>query len=89
MKDGKVVIYQTNVSHMIARFTDGSLDIESTIYGNDDFWESEKHYVFNKQQTEKLLSIISIEELCKKCKSAMWLEQFLEKHNLLHSEAGI
>ena len=73
---------------MIARFKDGYLDIESTIYGNDDFWDSEKHYTFTKQEVEKLLSVISIEELCEKCKSAMWLEKFLKENNLLHSEGG-
>lgn len=91
MNDSTITMYQTSTSHMIARFSDGKLDIESCVYGDDDYPDSEKHYIFNEEQLEKLLSVISFEKLMEKCQKglSLWLEEFLEKNNLEHEEKGI
>ncbi len=63
---------------------DGSLELTSEVYGDDDHPDSEKHYVFSKEQTDKLFSMISLEDLIESCQRGrlFWLEAFLRRNGI-------
>lgn len=82
MKDQRFNIYNEQYVHLGGDITDGSLHLESEVYGED--YDSEKHYTFSKEETEKLFSIISLEdfiELCRK-EHLIGMEQFLADHHV-------
>ena len=84
MEDRSFVIYQELFVYLGGEIKDGSLELTSEVYGDDDHPDSEKHYIFSKVQTEKLFSLISLEELIETCRRGrlLWLEAFLRKNGI-------
>lgn len=84
MEDRSFVIYQELFVYLGGEIKDGSLELTSEVYGDDDYPDSEKHYVFSKEQTDKLFSLISLEDLFESCRRGrlFWLEAFLRKNGI-------
>ena len=85
-----ITIYCNRTSALSAWFKDdGSLDITSEVYGEEH--DDEKHYLFTKEQVDKLLAIIPFEKIVEECRKrefVYWLEDFLAENNIEHSEIG-
>ena len=82
MPDTDLEIYYGNGTGFYGKIRDGSLHMISEVWGDDH--DSEKHYEFIVEDTNKLFSIISVEgfiELCKK-ERVKGFEEFIEKNNL-------
>ena len=60
--------------------------MESDIVGDDQYPDSEKIYSFSKEETEKLFSIISVDDFVKLCreKHLMGMEEFLEDNKIAY-----
>ena len=76
MKDGKFDIYNERFVYLGGEISNGCLELISEVYGDDDHPDSEKHYLFSESQTEKLFSLISMEDFIAFCQRGhlMWLE---------------
>jgi len=86
MKDQKIVCYKSRYSYLGGEIKDGKLQLESDVYDVEDGMGGEKHYSFSKEETEKLFSIISVEDfiaLCKK-KHVGGMEDFLEENKITY-----
>ena len=82
--DRKLSIYDERYVHLFGEISDGCLHLESDVYGDD--YDSEKHYMFSREETEKLFSIISIEDFISLCreKHLIGMEEFLEENNIIY-----
>ena len=82
MKDIKITIYDELYIHLFGDITNGCLHLESAVYGDD--YDSEKHYSFSKEETERLFSIISLEDFILLCreKRLIGMEAFLKRNNI-------
>ena len=71
------------------RITDGCLSLVSKAYGDD--YDSEKHYDFSKGETEKLFSILTLDEFVNLCntKKLIGMESFLERKGITYSSCTI
>lgn len=49
-------------SYLGGEITDGVLTVESEVYGGDDWYDSERYYTLTKESTEKLFSLVTVEE---------------------------
>lgn len=67
----------------------GCLNLESVVYGDD--FESEKHYLFSKETTEKLFSILTLESFIEMCKSVplLEIEKFFEENDIKYESIVI
>ena len=81
MPDMSLIIYNETNVNLNGDIKDGRLHITSEVYGD---YNSEKHYIFTVEQTNKLFLIIDVDsfvELCRKEK-LIGMEQFLEKNGI-------
>ena len=75
-------IYSEQNISLTGKIIDGCLSLESNVYGDEH--DSEKHYEFSKEETEKLFNLITKDdfiELCKK-KRLIGMEEFLDKNHI-------
>lgn len=78
--DQKFIIYDEKYVHLSGEISDGCLYLESDVYGEE--YDSEKYYSFSKEETEKLFSIISLNDFITLCQTRrlIGMEDFLEKN---------
>ena len=83
MKDRKFVIYKERYISLSGQIAGGCLSLDSEVHGDD--FDSEKHYRFTKEQTEKLFSIISHDDFLELCreKHLVGMEDFLSKYGIV------
>lgn len=76
------VIYSEGNSTLEGDIKEGRLHLESCVYGED--YDSEKHYTFSKEDTDKLFSLMSLSDFIKACQEGhlMWLEDYLEENDI-------
>ena len=75
-------IYSEQNISLTGKIIDGCLSLESNVYGDEH--DSEKHYEFSKEETEKLFNLITKDdfiELCKK-KRLIGMEEYLDKNHI-------
>ena len=75
-------IYKENNVSLTGKIVDDCLSLDSLVYGDE--YDSEKHYEFSKEETEKLFNLVSMNnfiELCQK-KHLNGMEEFLNKNNI-------
>ncbi|MDD7408272.1 MAG: hypothetical protein SOV71_03815 [Anaerovoracaceae bacterium] len=82
MEDRKFTIYQRKHTYLGGKVEDGCLSLESDVYGPE--YDSEKMYSFSKEETEKLFSVITLEDFIKLCrkKNVSGMEDFLEQNDI-------
>lgn len=84
MKNQEINIYsEPNVS-FYGRIKKGCLSLTSEVYGGDDYPDSEMHLNFTKEQTNKLFSLLSLDDFLKLCreKRVSGLLEFLEANDI-------
>ena len=88
IKDLKFEIYNELYVYLGGEISKGCLELTSEVYGDDDYPDSEKHYVFTESQTEKLFSLINLEEFIDSCRRGhlLWLEWFLRENRITPRE---
>ncbi len=61
---------------------DGCLNMDSEVYGEDH--DSEKHYMFSKEETNKLFSLLSLKAFIELCKNEnlVGMTAYLDKNNI-------
>ena len=91
MEDKKFVVYYERYVFLDGVIKDGCLELISEVIGDEDYPDSEKHYIFTQEQTEKLFSIISLEDLIESCRKGglIWLEDFLSEKGIKPQECTI
>ena len=82
MQDRDIDIYGGGGTSLGGYIREGCLILKSEVYGDD--YESERNYKFTKEDTEKLFSIISIEDFIELCKRerVRGMEKFLHKNGI-------
>ena len=88
LQDRDFVIYNEQYVYLGGRIHAGCLELTSEVTGDDIYPDSEKHYIFSETQTEKLFSLISLEEFVASCQSGhlLWMEHFLRTHGIRPKE---
>lgn len=88
MKDCNFTIYNELFVYLGGEIKNGSLEITSEVFGDENYPDSEKHYIFSESQTEKLFSLINLEDFIGSCRSGrlLWLERFLREHGITPRE---
>ena len=88
MTDCNFTIYNEQYVYLGGEIKNGCLELTSEVFGDENYWDSEKHYVFSGSQTEKLFSLISLEDFIDSCRRGhlLWLEQFLREHGITPEE---
>ncbi len=91
MKDQHFSCYAGSGSSLSGYICDGRLYLDSEIYGGDDFYDSESHYVFSKEETDRLFSIISLDDFISLCRSShlLGMEEFLQQHGIKYGNIVI
>lgn len=81
MKDMSIEIYARDHVYLDAIIKGNELTIISNVFGE---YDSEKTYSFTKEQTEKLFSLISLEDFIKSCRERdiEWMEVFLRNNDI-------
>ena len=82
MEDRKIAVYREQSVFLDLSIVDGCLRMDSEVFGPS--YDSEAHYTFSKEETEKLFQLISVEdfvELCRK-ENLHGMERFLKKHRI-------
>ncbi len=82
MEDLDFVIYKEKYISLAGQILGGCLMLDSEVCGDD--FDSEKHYRFTKEQTEKLFSIIAFDDFIELCreKHLIGMEDFLNEHSI-------
>ncbi|MBO4220475.1 MAG: hypothetical protein J5933_06090 [Clostridia bacterium] len=77
--------YSDRYSSLSGRIADGCLSMTSEIYGGD--FDSEKHYLFSAEETEKLFSAVTLKEFIELCRTGrvLGMEAFLEGNGITSS----
>ncbi len=88
MEDIKFVIYKEKYISLVGQISGSCLLLDSEVCGDD--FDSEKHYRFTKEQTEKLFSIIAFDDFLALCREnhLIGMEAFLETHGIFPETAG-
>ena len=88
MQNQSFNIYSERYVHLFGEITDGCLHLESDVYGDD--YDSEKHYMFSKEETAKLFSLISLKDFIALCRKEylIGMERFLEENGITYRSAG-
>ena len=82
MKDQSFTVYVESGICLSGSIWCGCLQMTSEVYGGG--YSSEKHYVFTKEETEKLFSICSLEEFIEICREGhcAGMEAFLKENGI-------
>lgn len=91
MEDQYFSCYSSSTSSLRGHIRDGCLYLDSEIYGDDDFYDSESHYVFSKEETDRLFSIISLDDFISLCRNShlLGMEEFLRQHGIKYGNIVI
>ena len=75
-------IYSEQNISLTGKIIDGCLSLESNVFGDEH--DSEKHYEFSKEETEKLFNLISMDDFTKLCKKehVIGMEEFLDTNHI-------
>ena len=81
MEDRKFTIYDEISVYLGGEIKDGCLHLESDVFGE---FDSEQHYSFSKEDTDKLFLLISFEDFCELCRREhlSGMREFLEKNGI-------
>lgn len=82
LTDMKLDIYSGGGISLQGIIKDGCLHLTSEVWGDD--YDSEKHYVLTREDTEKLFSIIEVDEFIEECREGhtLWMEDFFEMNGI-------
>lgn len=85
MKNQSFSIYHGGGVYFGGSIRDGKLEMVSEVYGDD--YDSERHYTFSKEATDKLFRSISLEGFIRLCKkgSLDGMEEYLKEHGIEYS----
>ena len=89
MKEQSFAIYNEKYVHLNGDIDkEGCLHLDSEVYGED--YDSEMHYTFSKTETDRLFSIISLEEFIALCRDQhlRGMEQFLKNNHIHYDSIG-
>ena len=82
MRDQSFDIYSERYVHLYGDIKDGCLHLESLVFGEE--YDSEKHYSFTKEETERLFEILPLKEFIELCRHehVSGMEAFFTEHGL-------
>ena len=82
--DQFITVYDEPNVHLSGEIKAGCLHLESDVYGDD--YDSEKHYSFTREETEKLFETITLEEFIALCreKHLIGMEEFLNNAGITY-----
>ncbi len=82
MGKNSFVIYEEENVTLKGDIKNGRLHLESNVYGED--YDSEKHYSFSKEDTERLFSLLPLDDFIIECRKGhlMWLEDYLKENDI-------
>lgn len=85
LQDKGLSMYFGSSVYLGGEITDGVLTVESEVYGDDDgYYDSERYYTLTKESTEKLFSLVTVEEfeeIGRVC-NLTGLLRFLDRHEI-------
>lgn len=90
MKEQSFAIYNERYVHLNGDIDqDGCLKLLSEVYGED--YDSERHYSFSREETDKLFSIISLEDFISLCQEQRLagMEKFLAENHIMYGTITI
>ena len=89
MKDQSFVLYREKYVFLGGKISDGCLELHSSVDMGD--FDSERFYSFTKEETDKLFSVISLEEFKKLCRDGnlTGLEAFLGENGIMYNSFTI
>lgn len=90
MKPQDIHFYSGGGSSLIGRIDEeGCLHLDSEVWGGD--YDSEKHYKFSKEETDKLFSLISLEDFIALCQEqhVRGMERFLDSNRISYGTITI
>ena len=89
MKDQYFDVYTQKYISLCGGIRDGCLYMDSEVWGPG--WDSEKHYLFSREATEKLFSVCSLEEFIELCREGhvSGMEAFLERNGIAYGSVTI
>ena len=84
MYDRSFICYSERYVFLGGKIEGGCLSMESDVAGGDQYPDSEKIYSFSKEETDRLFSIISVDDFIKLCreKGVGGMEDFLEENRI-------
>ncbi|MDO5439779.1 MAG: hypothetical protein Q4F09_07145 [Erysipelotrichaceae bacterium] len=82
MKDCRFDIYDERYVSLSGSIENGCLKLTSLVFGED--YDSEKNYSFSRKGTDKLFSLVSLEEFKNICRSGhlLGMEKFLTDNDI-------
>lgn len=82
-------IYNISHVHLNGEIRNGKLHIISEVYGDD--YDSEKHYELSKEETNRLFSLISLEDFIDYCRKnhVSGMEDLFNSYNITYYSRGI
>lgn len=88
-EDQEFTVYYYVTVYLGGMIRNGCLELDSEVYGEE--YDSEKHYMFGRRETEKLLSIVTLQEFIELCRrgSLMGMEAFLRENGIRYSSVTI
>ncbi len=88
-EDQEFTIYYYISIYLGGRIRNGCLELESEVYGEE--YDSEEHYIFSRKETEKLFSIVTLDEFIALCQRGhlIGMETFLRENGIRYSSVTI
>lgn len=82
MEDVRISVYHENPVFLDLNIVDGCLRMDSEVYGPP--YDSEAHYVFSKEETEKLFQLITLDDFVAMCRKEhlTGMKRFLKKQSI-------
>ncbi len=82
MEDQVFTVYREQNVTLEGDIRNGCLHLDSFVYGDD--YDSEQHYIFSKEETDRLFSLMSLDEFLDYCRSdhLLGLDRLLKKHQI-------
>ena len=89
IKDTKFSIYSERYVHLSGKVSEGCLCLDSYVYGDD--YDSEAHYLFSKEETEKLFQMISLDEFIElgRQSNLLGMLEYLNQHGIVYTTCCI
>ena len=88
-EDQEFTVYYYVSVYLGGRIRNGCLELDSEVYGEE--YDSEKHYMFSRKETEKLFSIVTLQEFIELCRrgNLIGMEAFLRDNGIRYSSVTI
>ena len=89
MNDQEFTIYWERYVYLGGKIKNGCLQLDSEVYGDE--YDSEKHYMFSKTETDRLFSLCSLSEFIELCRRGrlLGMEAFLSKNCIRYESVTI